>query len=555
MFCFSQVFYTIFSSVLLSLSIPNEFFSFGSPFFGLIALVPLYISVSRSKSYKQIFWLCFIHGGLTHLLSSFWLANFQGMAAFTLGASLIGTGFIEAFCGWVIYYPFSKANKEKTSSLIKVFWFSSSYVFYEWCKSTGFLAYPWGTLSMSAVSCSLIVQIADITTQYGISFLFALFSAFLGEKILLSFEKNIDKNLRLIDLQTAAKAILILFGFSLFYGIYQYTKPRTVHKKINTVLVQQNMDTYRVNELDAITLSQHLTKAGIAELREKNLKPDLVVWSEGVLNRYFPLSQKYYERKPDSKPLMKFIKELRVPFIIGSSTVIDEENHKYGNSAALISRDGQYLGSYIKLHLVPFAEAIPFVEYPLVRKFIKKIAGFSYGWTQGNKYTVFEIPVSTPTKDLNGTEIISATKTQTIPKINYVYISAPICFDDAYNDVFAGLYRAGTEVFMNITNDSWSQTRSAEYQHYAVSFYRAIEFRTTFVRCTNSGYTAVIDPKGKILKDLPLFKDDYLAMQIPVYERTTTIAYLFGDWICYVIMIFLIFNILKIHFSFFNKKF
>ncbi len=551
MFCFSQVFYSVFSSVLLALSIPNELFLMGSPVTGLFALVPLYIAVSRSKSFKQSFLICALHGGLTHLLSSFWLANFQGMAAFTLGASLLGTAAIEGFAGWVIYYPFYKKNTGAAHTALKIFWFAAAWVFYEWCKSTGFLAYPWGTLSMTAVSWTFIIQIADLTTQYGVSFLFALFSALTAEGILLlkTQTKTVNFERKGWYYLNTAEFTAALFSLTLVYGIYQYSKPRTVVKRLNTVLVQQNLDTYRANEMTAIETSQRLTNEGIKEFHEQELKPDLIVWSEGVLNKYFPAAKIYYERKPDSKPLVKYIKQKKVPFIIGGSLAINEDKHKYGNAALLFDTNGIFKGAYVKLHLVPFAEAIPFVDYEPVRKFIKKIAGFSYGWAAGNKYTVFEIPISGTEKDLNGTQIITL-DTNKKPEKPVVLVSAPICFDDAYNHVFKGLYKAGCEIFMNITNDSWSKTASAEYQHYAVACYRSIEFRTTMARCTNSGYTVVLNPAGKIIDSLPLFEEASLACAIPVYQRTVTVASVCGGWLAGLFIILIVLYILSDFYTF-----
>ncbi|MGI5057689.1 apolipoprotein N-acyltransferase [Treponema pectinovorum] len=551
MFCFLQVFCSLFSATLLSLSIPNELYKLGCPVLALFSLVPLYIAISRSKSYKGAFWLCFLHGGFTHLVSSFWLKNFQGLAAFTLGASLVGTAFIEAFVGLFLYFPYSnQKNRENFSSSLKIFYFAAVYVIYEWCKSTGFLAYPWGTLSMTAFKWPVMMQIADITSQYGVSFLFAYFSAFVAQSVIIYATRfrnfTFKKDRANLKLSFFALASLFLLNFS--YGVFQYTKERKPLKMINTIMVQQNMDTYRSNELEAIEVSQNLTEKGIEIFENQGEKADLVVWSEGVLNKYWPYSKIYYQKFPEDKPLLAFIKEKNLPFIIGGALTIDRDLHKYSNAAILLTKDGDFAGAYSKLHLVPFAESIPFVEYESVRKFIKKIAGFSYGWTQGNKNTVFEIPVKSQEEDFSGTELISLVERknqQSQKKQSSVIVSTPICFDDAYSHVFRGLFLAGTELFMNITNDSWSKTQSAEYQHFAVSAYRAIEFRTTFARCTNSGFTVVLNPAGKIIDSIPLFEEEVLSTKIPIYERKLTLACLLGDWLPYTLMIFIAYVILK----------
>lgn len=97
--------------------------------------------------------------------------------------------------------------------------------------------------------------------------------------------------------------------------------------------------------------------------------------------------------------------------------------------------------------------------------------------------------------------------------------------------VCRALFRAGSEVFVNITNDSWSMTNSAEYQHFAIASFRAIEFRTTLIRSTNSGYSVVINPKGQVIADMPLFEEASLYTSVPIYKRQVTVYCIFGNWL------------------------
>ena len=87
----------------------------------------------------------------------------------------------------------------------------------------------------------------------------------------------------------------------------------------------------------------------------------------------------------------------------------------------------------------------------------------------------------------------------------------------------------GSEVFMNITNDSWSKTDSAEYQHFIIASFLSVEYRTTLVRCTNSGYSAVVAPNGKIIADLPLFEEASVGFSVPIYKYTKTLYSVAGD--------------------------
>lgn len=541
---FLQVFCSLFSGVALALAIPNELLKLGSPLIALFALVPFYVALSRAKSYAGAFALGWVQAFTAHMLSSFWLGNFRGFALFTLGASALGTGFVCAFSTLVFYFPFSQfsaacrlresAGTTAFSLPLRVCWFSALYTVWEWAKSFGFLAYPWGTLSMTAYTWPLVTQIADITGPYGVTFLFSLVSAVVGEGILLipRFAHAGDQKSLYAAWFLCVKVCAALFCATVLYGAYQCLIPRHPVKTLNAVLVQQNLDPWDDTDDEVIAISERLSQEKIDAFKEEGLTCDVVVWSEAVLSRYFPNATTYYTYFPEETPLIPFIKDMKTPFIIGAPLTINREKHQNGNATVLLDKKGEYKGAYIKMHLVPFAERIPFVEYESVRKFIKKIAGFSYGWVQGTKPVLFEIPISTPPHyDLTNTEIVSLNgrKTETLPPS--VFVATPICFDDAFSEVCRKLYLAGSEVFINLTNDAWSQTESAEWQHFAVASYRAIEYRTTLARSTNAGVTTVVDPTGKMLQTLPLFEEGALAAKIPVYERTMTLYARFGDWL------------------------
>uniref|UniRef100_UPI00388FE5D8 nitrilase-related carbon-nitrogen hydrolase n=1 Tax=Treponema sp. TaxID=166 RepID=UPI00388FE5D8 len=217
-------------------------------------------------------------------------------------------------------------------------------------------------------------------------------------------------------------------------------------------------------------------------------------------------------------------------------------------------KNGKFTGSYTKMHLVPFAELIPLRQFERVRKIIKSMVGFSYGWTPGKKPVLFEIPLESkiePEKSYDIISIVSEKNKQKKDEVKSVLISTPICFDDSAHEVCHALYHSGSEVFVNITNDSWSKTASAEIQHFVVAHYRSIEYRTTTIRSANAGYTCVIDPTGKVLADLPLFEEGALAYKVPVYERKLTVYARYGDWLPYS-LILLVFT--YIFFAVFQKQ-
>ncbi|MCQ2596838.1 MAG: apolipoprotein N-acyltransferase [Treponema sp.] len=558
-----QVFYTLFSSLLLSLAIPNELLTFGSPFLAFAALIPYYLAVKESKNFGRAYLLGFLHAGTTHLISSFWLAYFKDFAALTLGASAFGTAMWGSFFGALLYLPYfteKSRNKLNMTSLscrhsvpFRIFWFASVYTAYEWYKSTGFLGYPWGTLSSCMFRARIFMQLAAITGTYGITFLTAFFAGLIGEGFWLYYKvPECRAKKRLVSSYvTAVQVWAILFALTMVYGLFQYTVKRTPIKKLTTILVQQNQDPWlEESDRESILKSQELTNERISELSEKGEKADLIVWSEGCLKTSYPDAKNHYERYPKVNPLIDFVKENGVPFLAGGSYIRrypgSGEDYDIYNAALVFDKNGNLRGWYGKNHLVPMAEAIPFMEYKPVKTFMAKVIGISAGWSPGNQYTLFEIPCqwydrpqieTTKTINLNQ-DYIDQKVEENLPPVTK--ISTPICYDDAFTDIMRPLWKNGSEVFMNITDDSWSLKNSSEIQHFVIASYRAIEYRTTLVRSTNAGLSAVLDPAGRVLEELPLFQASSTVYDIPVYKRKTTTYAFLGNWLPFVLNTFIL---------------
>lgn len=526
------------SALLLSLAIPNQFLLLGSFVCGLAALIPHFIALEKAKNLKQTLLLCFIQSLCVHLLSSVWLSYFKDFAYFTYGASGLGTATIHMFFGFFFYLPKiirtddlyfeSPFRRFINSNTFKVIWFSCVYTVWEFQKSHGFLAYPWGTIPMSCYNLKLVSQITDTTGVRGITFLFSFFAANIGvfciDFVNSNGKKSYRKNFNIFS------ATLLFFMTATVYGLIQYSIERVPVKHMNTILVQQNYNPWVIPD-DALNIyeSEALTLKGAEDFKKQGKKPDLVVWSEGVLHYPFPNgSESHYRffpeqsaQNPELRPLIPFLRDIDAVTVIGGPYCHNMEELKFSNAALLFGRDGLYKDYYAKIHLVPFAEYIPFTDNPIMAFFMNSLVGFAVGWVPGNEFKAFPVELS----DYPGQN---------------VSISMPICFEDAFGDIFAGLKKAGTEVFVNITDDSWSCSDAAEYQHFIIAWFRAIEFRTTLLRSTNSGYTIVEDPAGRILYDLPLFESTYMAVPVPVYENFLTFYAIFGEWLSGLCIIFII---------------
>ncbi len=151
----------------------------------------------------------------------------------------------------------------------------------------------------------------------------------------------------------------------------------------------------------------------------------------------------------------------------------------YFNAIQVVASGGHILDSYDKVHLVPFGEYLPFqkvFDHLGLRQFVHIPGGFDAG---------------------------SERRLLVVPGLPAV---APLV---CYEAIFPGeaVPRAAAErpgLLLNVTNDGWFGTTSGPYQHFAQARLRAIEEGLPLIRAANTGISAIVDPYGRILAELPL---------------------------------------------------
>jgi apolipoprotein N-acyltransferase len=113
-----------------------------------------------------------------------------------------------------------------------------------------------------------------------------------------------------------------------------------------------------------------------------------------------------------------------------------------------------------------------------------------------------------------------------------------VCNDDVSPSLGNRLLAdADTDLLVNLTNDAWFGDTTEPWIHLALAKFRAIEHRRYFVRGTNSGVSAFIDPVGRVVAHTRTFSEETLRHEIhwlsgrTVYERI-------GDWLYWAAAIF-----------------
>ena len=519
------------SALLFALGLPNELFLMGFPPLGFVALIPLYIALLEVSDWRSAALVTASYGAAHHAISSYWLYFFKDFAFWTIGMTTIAYFVIYAFLGLCLVYLLRRAGPFRPLA------FALLWTSYEYLKSSGFLGYPWGLLPYTQSEFLSFLQIADWTGVYGLSFVLAYANAALAEFLFrsaplprlglgglgpleLRYLKGGRGGKRLITLRILQPGSLsigkpaawrtlitaaILIVLSLGYGTWRLANPPATKGSLRTLIIQQNLDPWSAGTEGALVANMKLMKQGLAA---SETRPDLALFSESSLGYPYADSEAWYQRSPKDDPFVPWFKKQGVWLLTGSPIVLDWKDFSATNSVILIAPDGKVVEDYAKIHPVPFAEAIPFYEYQWFRDFLKRTVGLEAGWTMGSRYTIFSLPT----------------------RKGMVRFGAPICFEDAFAAVCRRFVQDGAEVLVNLTDDSWSKTKSAEYQHLAAARFRSIEARRSLVRSTNSGVSAVVDPLGRITSSLPLFVAAEETVEVPISAAGPTPYMVLGDW-------------------------
>src|SRR5262249_55101250 len=83
-------------------------------------------------------------------------------------------------------------------------------------------------------------------------------------------------------------------------------------------------------------------------------------------------------------------------------------------------------------------------------------------------------------------------------------IGSLVCWEAMYPELVRSFTDLGAELLVNVSNDDWFGAASAARHHLDIASVRAIENRRYLLRATSTGYSAIVDPHGRLLSVRPL---------------------------------------------------
>jgi apolipoprotein N-acyltransferase len=365
---------------------------------------------------------------------------------------------------------------------------------------TRITAFPWELLGYSQTANFALTRIATLTGVYGLSFEILLVNSVFAAAFLAS--RGPRKRL----LAAACVAAVILQAG-------QWLAPPPVTADRTALLVQPNIPILEgarwtkeyfqetLRDLTAVSLHPAAGESS-AGTSVSDHRFDLIVWPESPAP--------FYTNDPMFRDAVSALARQSDTWVVAGAIGIMPAFNRGGggsqifNSAALVTPQGEWVGRYDKVHLVPFGEYLPFPQ----------LFAFAGGLTK----EVGEFQRGTSHAGLDA----GAQRLGTF-----------ICYESIFPDEVRQGPLQGAQVLVNISNDGWYGDSGAWKQHLQQTEMRAIENDRWLLSATNTGKTASIDPFGRIAASTDRKIRTALVAPYALVSGTTFYTR-HGDWFAYL---------------------
>jgi apolipoprotein N-acyltransferase len=354
----------------------------------------------------------------------------------------------------------------------------------------------------------LLRQAADVVGSAGLGFLLLL--ANIGVALAMGRRRQ-GWRATLPPLGLAALVPLLLVGYGLLRTSTAPT-PGPDASVLRVGMVQSNIVHYEAmrKEHGAYAAVRNILDTHFAMSFDavERQHVDAVLWSETA----YPTTLGHPKSPAGGeldRELLGTMQAAGVPFVFGT---YDQDDAGEYNAAAFVNPGTGLAGMYRKTHPFPLTEYVPaWLDGPLRMQWLP----WSGNWLPGNGARVFPLTLA------NGREVV---------------VAPLICLDDVDTGLAIDAARLGAQALFTLSNDSWFTRQPLGAQlHQTVAAFRSIETGLPQYRVTTNGFSAAIDPTGRILASAPMGTRTLVIGELPIppagagAPRTLMVAW--GDWV------------------------
>ena len=475
------------SAVLYGLAFPTASFQW----LAWIALVPFLVAVRRATRATALF----LAWGWTMLAAytvGDWFAS--GISSYFAQPLIVGIGFffgVSTLMAAGQYMAFAACYRAigRIPSAATPIVAAAAWVGAELARVKLLTGCPWALIGYSQIGVLPLMQIADATGVYGMSFALVGVNAALAE-LWLARDGGPDWMRRALGgLGLAGASLAAVLGYGALRLHDRAIAPQGTPVRVG--VVQGNLDIGQQwrEEFYGRNLDSYLRLT--RELLAGASPPAVVFWPENALTFFLPNEPRY------RSAIGRVLSPHGAQLVTGGPRWADGDDLTFYSSAFLVSPAGEILAIYDKQRLLPFGEYFPLASLDFLRRRFARVREFAPG---------------APSPPLP-TAIGAAGVT--------------ICNEAMFPEIAAERVRAGAAYLVDPANDTWLTPKFSAQQFDIVTL-RAVEQRRYLVRASTSGPSAIVDPFGRVLQRTAFFSETALTGNIRASTVVTPYCR-FGD--------------------------
>ncbi len=389
----------------------------------------------------------------------------------------------------------------------------SSWLAMEYAMTHGPVALPWLLLGNTQATATPFNQFADLGGVGGLTLWLWLVNGalFWAIQVRPTFAKT-----------AFAVAAVVLLAAPVGYGWWRTDRLEAPTGTLEVGLVQPAVSPHRWSDvtngarvdLMATLSAQQLRAAEGSGPTRPARRPALLVWPETSLPVYADARrQRALYRRLDAWTV-----EHDVALLTGAITRYDSAPsltvdavvaEKYAQvtpyyNSALLFQGGDPTQQIDKIHMIPFAERVPLVEWRPALAALGVASGGVGAYGLGRRQRILEA--------------------------GSARFGALICYESLFGDHARRLVENGAEFLTVLSQDGW-WGRSAGYrQHFALSRLRAVENRRAVVMGTVTGRSGLIEPDGSVRAVTGWMEQTVHQTSVPLLHAPTYYT-THGDWV------------------------
>ena len=458
-----------------------------SPAIGLwplifFAFTPFFVALERSfqvrPSFKSAFAAGYIFGLFYGLSLFFWLIHVNPWGLLPV---IMLFAFMQAALGIVVVLALRSGYEGWSFSLL----ICCAWVAIEVVGSELILPLPAYGLGYYLWQQPVLIQLADVTGAFGISFWIIAINVTLARV----FQDGFQKSMPWLKFVAMWTAITIAYGLT----SYQPHETDTNKAKLQIRTIHTLTSTEDKNDRQQKQqLFDQYSELSRSFDTESSSRLDLVVWPETSV----PVFLRSVKEREIVKGLLATAKALDAPLLMGSRSLPKWNNEapQYFNSAYLVPQRGYISQEYHKNILAPGVETTPFAEI--------LPSSLQLRW-----------PSTIAKGDKRGLMDLSTTQK----------LGVFICWETFFPDFIRRVVDDGAGFLVNISNDE------AAFGGYLPAYripiphlvFRAVENRRYVVRSSNWGASMIISPAGDIIQSSKVGTEGAIdGFIVPNYEKT-----------------------------------